>query len=135
MKRIFLLAIAFTILSGACSGGPAASGPQEPVLPQITVSELCTENGKTFVLVDDKPFPFIGAQIRLDALMNCEQKPVSAIEPYFQKAVELGLNCVQIPVCWKMIEPQEGCYDWSVVDALLGYCNKYDFINYIIASI
>ena len=126
MRRIFLLAVAFTLLSGACSGGPVVADPQEPVLPQITVSELCTENGKTFVLVDGKPFPFIGAQIRLDALMNCEQKPVSAIEPYFRKAVELGLNCVQVPVCWKMIEPQEGSYDWTVVDALLGYCNKYD---------
>lgn len=99
---------------------------KEPVLPQIEVSKLVIDEGKTYVEVDGKPFPFMGAQVRLDALMNCENKDVSAIEPYFQKAVELGLNCLQIPVCWKMIEPKENEYDFSIVDALLGYCNKYN---------
>ena len=36
------------------------------------------------------------------------------------------MNCVQVPVCWRWIEPSEGNYDWSVVDALLGYCLEYD---------
>ena len=122
--------ILFTAISAlalwACSQSGADVKPQEPVLPQITVSELKTENGKTYVEVDGTPFPFMGAQIRLDALINCENKPVSAIEPYFQKAVELGVNCVQVPVCWRWIEPTEGNYDWSIVDALLGYCIEYD---------
>ena len=125
MKYLKLLTVISAIALCACSQKDDLK-PQEPVLPQITVSELKTENGKTYVEVDGTPFPFMGAQIRLDALINSENKPVSAIEPYFQKAVELGVNCVQVPVCWRWIEPSEGNYDWSVVDALLGYCLEYD---------
>ena len=125
MKPIIFLTLIAVALS--CVGSESAGkDTNESVLPRITVSELVTEGGKTYVAVDGKPFPFIGAQVRLDAIMNCERKPVSAIEPYFIKAVELGLNCLQIPVCWKMIEPQEDSYDWTVIDALLGYCNKYN---------
>ena len=126
MKHSIFFTALSVIALWACSPSGADVKPQEPVLPQITVSELKTENGKTYVEVDGTPFPFMGAQIRLDALINSENKPVSAIEPYFQKAVELGVNCVQVPVCWRWIEPSEGNYDWSVVDALLGYCLEYD---------
>lgn len=122
--KVVVAAIAALSIN-ACSKN-ASAVPQEPVLPQITVSEMVTEKGKTYVTVDGKPFPFIGAQVRLDALLNCEKKQVQSIEPYFQKAVELGLNCLQIPICWKWIEPEEGVYDWTVVDVVLGFCNKYN---------
>lgn len=125
MKPIIFLMLIAVALS-CVESESAGMDTNEPVLPQITVSELVSESGKTYVAVDGKPFPFIGAQVRLDAIMNCEGKPVSAIEPYFIKAVELGLNCLQIPVCWKMIEPQKDSYDWTVIDALLCYCNKYN---------
>ncbi len=125
-----LLLLMFSILSiGSCTenkNNQSQEPVEEPVLEQIEISRLVTADGKTYVEIDGKPFPFMGAQIRLDALMNCEQKPVSAIEPYFQKAVELGLNCLQIPICWKMIEPKKDEYDFSVIDAVMGYCNKYD---------
>ena len=99
MKHSIFFTALSVIALWACSPSGTDVKPQEPVLPQVTVSELKTENGKTYVEVDGTPFPFMGAQIRLDALINSENKPVSAIEPYFQKAVELGVNCVQVPVC------------------------------------
>ena len=126
MKHFIFYTAVSVLAFWSCSPSGTDVKPQEPVLPQITVSELKTENGKTYVEVDGTPFPFMGAQIRLDALINSENKPVSAIEPYFEKAVELGVNCVQVPICWRWIEPSEGSYDWSIVDALLGYCQKYD---------
>lgn len=98
----------------------------EPVLSQIKVSELVTADGKTYVNVEGKPFAFMGAQIRLDAFLNCDKKKVSELEPYFQKAAELGLNCMQIPVSWNMVEPKQDQYDFSVVDYVLEYCNKYN---------
>lgn len=95
-------------------------------LPQIEVSRLVSNQGKVYVAVDGRPFPFLGAQIRLDALLNCDQLSFTQVENYFRKAQELGVNCVQIPISWNMIEPREGEYDFSVVDTVLGFVNKYD---------
>ena len=88
MKYLKLLTVISAIALCACQQKDDLK-PQEPVLPQITVSELrTTEGGKAYLQVDGKPFPLIGAQIRLDALLNCDGKSLAAVEPYFQKAVE-----------------------------------------------
>lgn len=105
---IFLLMIALTINA------------------QITVSTLNTENGKTFIKVNDFPFPLVGAQIRVDFLMNCDGKTIQQCQPFFQKAQELGVNCVQIPVWWKLIEPTQNNFSWTVLDQILTYINQYN---------
>ncbi|MCS3162442.1 beta-galactosidase [Bacteroides faecis] len=96
------------------------------MLSQIEVSKLVTENNKTYVSVDGKPFPFLGAQIRLDALLNCDKMTINEVENYFKKAQELGLNCVQIPISWNMVEPKENKYDYSILNSILQFVNKYN---------
>jgi hypothetical protein len=92
----------------------------------VEVSQIITRNGKTFLEVEGKPFPIFGAQIRLDALLNCDQKGIHEIEPYFSSAKDLGLNSVQIPFWWKLIEPKENQFSFEVVDIILMLANKYD---------
>lgn len=91
----------------------------------INVSKIVTENGKSYVTVGDIPFPVLGAQLRLDAFINGDKKMIKDIEIYFQKASELGVNCLQIPVYWNLIEPQKDIFKFSEVDSILGYANKY----------
>ena len=100
------------LLSCSCSEektGPIKPGgkPEEPetpveeVLPQIEVSRIAkTSEGKVYLEVDGKPFPLFGAQIRVDVFKNCDKLTDAQIEPYFQKAAQLNLNCVQVPITW-----------------------------------
>lgn len=104
----------------------ALTAAAKPALPQIEVSRLVKGDAKTYVEVDGKPFPYIGAEIRLDALLNCDRMKVEDVEKYISKASELGLNCVLIPIYWNLIEPEQDKYDFSVVDKILEYVNKYD---------
>lgn len=90
------------------------------------ISKLTTTNGKTYLEVDSVPFPIIGAQIRVDFLINCDGKTIQECQPYFEKAKELGVNCVQIPVWWKLIEPTRDNFSWSVLDQILTYLNQYN---------
>ena len=104
-KRMIILTYAlvfFSLFATACSDNNNETYV-EPILSQIEVSKLVTENNKTYVSVDGKPFPFLGAQIRLDALLNCDKMTINEVENYFKKAQELGLNCVQIPISWNMV--------------------------------
>jgi hypothetical protein len=96
------------------------------IYSQTTVSTLHTENGKTFIKVNDVPFPLIGAQIRVDFLMNCDGKTIQQCEPFFEKAQELGVNCVQVPIWWKLIEPTQNNFSWTVLDQILSYVNQYN---------
>lgn len=115
----------FSLFATACSDNNNETYV-EPILSQIEVSKLVTENNKTYVSVDGKPFPFLGAQIRLDALLNCDKMTINEVENYFKKAQELGLNCVQIPISWNMVEPKENKYDYSIVNSILQFVNKYN---------
>ena len=93
----------------------------------IKVSEIKTlDNGKTIVFVDEKPFKSIGVQIRTDALMNCDHLTIEQCEPFFAKAKELGVNTVEAPVQWKDVEVDDNVFDFSYMDTLLGFVNKYN---------
>lgn len=91
----------------------------------INVSKIVTENGKSYLTVGDIPFPLLGAQIRLDAFINGDKKTVDDIEVYFQKARELGVNCLQIPFYWNLIEPQKDVFKFTEIDKILEFANKY----------
>lgn len=114
----------FSLFATACSDNDETG--KQPTLPQIEISKLVTENNRTYLEVDGKPFPLLGAQIRLDALLNCDKMNINEIEDYFKKAQELGVNCVQIPISWNMIESKEEKYDFSIVNSILQLSNKYD---------
>jgi len=136
-KYIFLMTFLAFLPSCSCSEegkGPVTPGgkPKEPetpveeVLPQIEVSRIAkTAEGKVYLEVDGKPFPLFGAQIRVDVFKNCDKLTDAQIEPYFQKAAQLNLNCVQVPITWKGMEPSEGKYDFAWMDMILEYAVKY----------
>ncbi|MEA4839990.1 MAG: DUF4969 domain-containing protein [Bacteroidales bacterium] len=98
----------------------------ESTYPQIEVSKLVTTNSKTYLEVDGIPFPLLGAQIRLDALTLCDKLSIDQVEKYFAKAQELGVNCVQIPIWWNLIESQPDQYNFSLVDHVLQFALKYN---------
>lgn len=140
MKPIRLLFVALGLFSFvSCSTkGSSSSMPQSQSQPSsseaeeitgdpITVSELRTlTNGKTVVYVDGKPFKSIGVQIRTDALMNCDGLTIEQCEPFFAKAKELGVNTVEVPVEWKDVEVGDNVFDFSYMETLLTFVNKYD---------
>ncbi|MGM9873573.1 MAG: DUF4978 domain-containing protein [Bacilli bacterium] len=93
----------------------------------IVVSEVATlDNGKTILKVDGKPFSMVGAQIRVDALMNTDKMSIEEIEPFFKASKELNVSVVQIPLEWKDIEIDENVWDFNYITKILEYTNKYD---------
>ena len=46
-------------------------------------------------------------QAELANILGVTRQTLSAVESYFQKAAELGVNCVQVPISWKMVSATE----------------------------
>jgi len=91
------------IISGSCL---ILAAQQPPHLEK--------QGSATRLIVDGKPFLILGGE-----LGNSSSSSVDYMRPIWPKLVKLHLNTVLMPVYWELIEPQEGRYDFSLVDALI----------------
>ena len=48
------------------------------------------------------------------------------MKPHWSRLTALGLNTVLAPVYWDLIEPQEGRFDFSLVDGLIASAREHD---------
>lgn len=69
---------------------------------------------KKILFVQDSPMILLAGEVH-----NSNASSTAAMEPVWQKARSLGLNCLLLPVSWEMVEPVEGCFEFSLVDQLI----------------
>ncbi|MDR0692358.1 MAG: DUF5597 domain-containing protein [Prevotellaceae bacterium] len=68
----------------------------------------------TQLIVDGKPFLMLGGE-----LLNSSASSLIYMEPVWAQLAAQNLNTVLTPVSWELIEPQEGKFDFSLVDGLI----------------
>jgi len=78
-----------------------------------TVPQIIEKNGRHALLVDGKPFLILGGQAH-----NSSAWP--GMMPQVWTAIEaMHANTLEVPIYWEQIEPQQGKFDFSLVDTLL----------------
>src|SRR3954470_13187110 len=94
------------LLASLLAAAPAAAATP---LPRIATQP----NGRHLLMVDGAPFLMLGAQAN-----NSSNYPamLPAVWPVIH---QLHANTLEIPVAWEQVEPVEGNFDFSWVDALL----------------
>ncbi|WP_163393406.1 DUF5597 domain-containing protein [Flavobacterium limi] len=81
---------------------------------QYKMPHLEKTGNKTQLIVNEKPYIIRGGE-----LGNSSATSMESMELIWSKLTDMNLNTVLTPVYWELIEPQEGKFDFSLVDDLI----------------
>jgi hypothetical protein len=99
--------------------GAQMAGAQARSLPGIP--SLHKQGTTTQLLVDGRPFVILGGELH-----NSSASSLAYMEPIWPKMVALNLNTVLAVVSWELLEPEEGKFDFALVDGLLEGARKHN---------
>lgn len=87
--------------------------------PSENIPRLSTANGHTSLLVDNRPFLILGGELGNSSASNTKY-----MAPIWPKLKKMHLNTLVAPVYWELMEPQEGKFDFALVDDLIASARK-----------
>src|SRR5438874_8898408 len=106
-------AFALTALAGASSfAAPAV----DPMMPQFRRGADATQ-----LIVDGRPSLILGGE-----LGNSTAASAASIQQIWPRLRELNVNTVLAPVYWELLEPAEGKFDFTLVDALIDGARQHE---------
>lgn len=85
------------------------------------IPHLVQKGTATQLIVHDDPFIMLAGELH-----NSSSTSLAYMEPMWDKLVALNLNTVLAALPWELIEPEEGRYDFSLVDGLVREARRND---------
>jgi beta-galactosidase GanA len=82
---------------------------QENGAPRLEKRGVATQ-----LIVDGKPFLMLSGELHNSSSSNLEY-----MKPIWPKLAATGLNSVVTPLSWELVEPEEGKFDFRLVDGLI----------------
>lgn len=102
--RLIAIALLFT----------ASAHAQQAPMPHLEKRGEATQ-----LIVDGRPYLILGGE-----LANTASSDLSYMDTLWPKMTRLNLNTVLVAVAWAWVEPEEGKFDFSLVDGLLEGARK-----------
>ena len=100
------------VLALAATG--CASGPGSPGVAASQIPHLRPQGTATQLIVDGKPFVVLSGETEEETSTSLEN-----MRPVWPTLVKMNLNTVLPVVYWGLFEPEEGKFDFTLVDGLL----------------
>ena len=88
-------------------------------MTEHSIPYIGKQNGHPVLMVDGKPFIMLAGEVH-----NSDSSSPKYMENIWDIAEELGMNALLLPVTWELVEPEEGSFDFSVPEALIGQARE-----------
>src|SRR5208283_1146934 len=88
---------------------------------RAAIAHLQKQGTATQMIVDGKPFLMLAGELR-----NSTTSSLDFMKPVWPKLVALHINTVLAPVQWELLEPKEGQFDFTLVDAQIHAAESYN---------
>jgi hypothetical protein len=89
--------------------------------PSANIPHLEKQGTATQLIVDGKPYLVLGAELN-----NSSASSMEYMRPLWPKIAAANLNTVLATVSWELMEPEEGRFDFSLVDGLIQDARRYN---------
>lgn len=106
IKKIMLASSFFVIM--VCANAQAVKGPH-----------LEKRGNATQLIVNGQPFLVLSGELH-----NSSSSSAAYLRPIWKNLKEMHLNTVLAAVTWELTEPEEGHFDFSIVDSLISNARK-----------
>jgi len=83
------------------------------------IPQLRKEGNITRLYVDGKPFVMVAGELH-----NSSSSNLTFLAPIFPKLKEMGLNTVIASIAWEQFEPQEGKFDYTLIDGIISQARE-----------
>jgi beta-galactosidase GanA len=110
LKQLPILLIGFYFLSFS----------QAKAQDNLAMPRLAQKNGRTQLLVNHQSFIITGGE-----LGNSTASSTAYMQQFWPKLEKMNLNTVVAPVYWELMEPQEGRFNFGLVDDLIRDARKH----------
>lgn len=94
--------------------------PEQKEGNNVSYPHLENVYNKKVLMVHDRPFIMLAGEVH-----NSNASSEEYMENIWKWADELGMNSLFLPVTWELIEPEEGKFDFTLVDALIRQARRY----------
>ncbi|MGA2182431.1 MAG: DUF5597 domain-containing protein [Bryobacteraceae bacterium] len=88
---------------------------------QTQIPHLQRQGTATQLVVDGQPFLILGGELH-----NSSSSSLAYMEPIWKAMLDLHFNTVLAGVSWELIEPEEGRYDFRLVDGLIDGARQHN---------
>ena len=108
-KIIILLCLVFYVIHSA-------------VAQDVPSKIITNKYGTQQLIVNGKPFIMLAGELH-----NSSASTVEYMNQLWEPIKTLNVNTILAPIAWEQFEPQEGVYDYTLIDNMIEQAHKYGF--------